>query len=75
LCDRDGSSLAFAKTKAEREAKHDKRPSLEECYGSRDAYVKKLADAAHALVKMRLLLAADAERYVEAAKTTTAFDR
>ena len=41
LCDRDGSYVPFAKTKAEREAAGDPRLSLEERYGSRAAYVAK----------------------------------
>ena len=39
LCDRDGSLIPFARTRSEREAAGDPRPSLEERYGSRDAYV------------------------------------
>src|SRR5207248_6965211 len=39
LGDRDGSRLPFARTRADREAADDPRPSLEERYGSRAAYV------------------------------------
>ena len=39
LCDRDGSYIPFAKTKAERDATDDPRPSIEERYGSRADYV------------------------------------
>lgn len=74
LCDRDGTYVPFAKTKAERLKSGDPRPSLEERYGTRAAYVAKLAAAAEALVKERLLLPEDAERYVEAAKLSKAFD-
>jgi len=73
LCDRDGSYLPFAKTKAEREAAGDPRPSLEERYGSREAYVAKVKAAADALVAQRLLLPADAAAYVRAAETSAAF--
>src|SRR6202011_1850212 len=38
LCDREGTFLAFAPTKAAREAKHDPRLSLEERYGSQAEY-------------------------------------
>jgi hypothetical protein len=72
LADRDGSFIAFAQTKREREAAGDARPSLEERYDSRDAYVAKVKAAAKALVDERLLLPADADAYVEAAK---AYDR
>src|SRR5262249_18963365 len=60
LCDRDGSAIFFARTKAEREASGDPRLSLEERYGSRDAYVAKVKAAADALVAERLLLPAGA---------------
>jgi hypothetical protein len=73
LCDRDGTYLGFAKTKAEREAKGDPRPSLEERYGSAATFVDKTAAAASELVKARLLLEEDAVRYVEKARTTKAF--
>lgn len=68
LCDRDGSFIEFAKTKSERAAKNDPRPALEERYATHDAYVKKVEAAARSLVKQRLLLAEDAERYVKAAQ-------
>jgi Alpha/beta hydrolase domain len=64
----DGSFIPFARTKQEREAAGDPRPSLEERYGSRDAYVAKVEAAAEALVAERLLLPADAAAYVKAAK-------
>jgi hypothetical protein len=67
LADRDGSLIAFAATRAERDAADDPRPSLEERYGSRAAYVAKVQAAAAALVAERLLLPADAERFVTAA--------
>jgi hypothetical protein len=73
LCDRDGSYVPFAKTKAEREASGDPRPSLAERYGSRDAYVAKVKAAADALVAERLLLPADAATYVRAAQSSAAF--
>src|SRR5207302_1060153 len=59
LCDRDGSYIVFAKTRAEREAAGDPRPSLEERYGSRAVYAAKVREAADALVRERLLLPAD----------------
>jgi hypothetical protein len=68
LADRDGSLIPFARTRAEQEAARDPRPSLEERYGSREAYVAKVKAAAEALVAERLLLPADAAAYVEAAE-------
>jgi len=68
MCDRDGSYAPFARTKAERLATGDPRPSLEELYGSEERYLAAVTAAADALVKDRLLLPEDAERYVAAAK-------
>jgi len=73
LADRDGSLIPFARTKTEREAAGDPRPSLAERYGSRDAYVAKVEAAAEALVAERLLLPADAAAHVAAAKTSDRF--
>jgi hypothetical protein len=68
LADRDGSFIPFARTRSEREDAGDPRPSLEERYGNRDAYVAKVKAAAEALLAERLLLPADAAAYVAAAK-------
>jgi hypothetical protein len=73
LADRDGSFVAFAATKAQREANSDPRPSLAERYGSRDAYVARLRAAADALVAERLLLPDDADRLVAIAKSCDKF--
>jgi hypothetical protein len=68
LCDRDGSRISFARSRAEREAADDPRPSLGERYGSRAAYVARVGEAAAALVAERLLLPMDAEAFVAAAR-------
>jgi Alpha/beta hydrolase domain len=73
LCDRDGSLIPFARTKTEREAAGDPRPSLAERYGNRDAYVARVEAAAAALVADRLLLPADAAAYVKAARECDRF--
>jgi hypothetical protein len=73
LCDRDGSFIAFSKTRAEREAAGDPRLSFEERYGSRADYVAKVKATADALVAERLLLPADAAAYVQAAETSDRF--
>ena len=73
LCDREGSYLLFAKTKAEREAGHDSRQSLAKRYGDQARFVAKTSAAAAALVLDRLLLDEDAARFVAAARATTAF--
>jgi hypothetical protein len=73
LADRDGSFIAFARTKAEREATGDPRPSLAERYGSKTGYVEQLRHAAAALVAERLLLPDDADRLVAIAENCAAF--
>jgi hypothetical protein len=73
LCDRDGSLIPFARTRTEREASGDPRPSLEERYGNRDSYVARVEAAAAALVADRLLLRADAAAYVKAARECDRF--
>ncbi|MBX9777003.1 MAG: hypothetical protein K2Y71_21700 [Xanthobacteraceae bacterium] len=73
LCDRDGSYIPFARTKAERAAADDPRPSIEERYGSRANYVAKVRAAADALVRDRLLLPADAAAYGRAAEASDRF--
>jgi len=64
LCDRDGTYAPFARTRAEREARGDPRPSLEERYGSHGAYMKRYEEAVQRLARERLILAEDAERYM-----------
>ncbi len=73
LCDRDGTYVPFAATRAAREAAGDPRLSLEERYGTRDAFVARLRAAAEALVAARLLLVEDADRYVAAAREIAGF--
>ena len=67
-CGNTGGYIPFAATRAERLAKGDPRPSLEERYPSHDAYVAKVKAAADALVAQRYLLAADAARIVTEAQ-------
>ena len=71
LCDRDGTYVPFAKTKAERTASGDPRLSLEERYRNPADYQEKLAAATSELVRERLLLQEDADRYVADAKRVT----
>jgi hypothetical protein len=73
LADRDGSFIAFARTKAEREAAGDPRPSLQERYGSKAQYVGRVRQAAAALIAERMLLQDDADRLVAAAETVEPF--
>ena len=54
-----GSSVAFAATRAQREADGDPRLSLEERYATREDYLKQVAEAAAALVAQGYLLEED----------------
>jgi hypothetical protein len=74
FCDRDGAFVPFARTRAERLAAGDSRPSLEERYGSRAAYVAAVERAVDRLVRDRLLLPEDAAGYVERAAKTRVLD-
>jgi Alpha/beta hydrolase domain len=66
--------LPFARTKAEREANGDPRLSVEERYASHGAYVDAVKRAVDGLVEERLMLAEDAERYIEAARKKNPLD-
>ena len=72
LCGLTGATIPFAKTKAERAASKDPRPSLEERYGSKDGFVRAVDEAARRLVKERFLLQEDADRYLQAARAADA---
>jgi hypothetical protein len=62
-----GSYFPFAATKAERLKSGDPRPSLEERYPTKEDYVSRVVQATDKLREMRLLLAEDIERIVNAA--------
>jgi hypothetical protein len=63
-----GGYIPFAKSKAERLASGDPRPSLEERYGTHDAYVARVKDAAKRQVAEGFLLQDDADRLVAQAE-------
>lgn len=69
-CGLSGGFIPFEKTKAERLAKGDPRPSLEERYGSHDEYVQIVRAAATKLVQERLLLQPDADAIVRQAEAS-----
>jgi hypothetical protein len=62
-----GSTIPFAATRAQREAAGDPRPSIEERYASRDAYLARAREAASQLVARRYMLAEDVDAAVERA--------
>lgn len=70
-CDASGQQIDFAATKAERLAKGDIRPSLEERYPTHEDYVRKVTAAAAKLEQERLLLAEDRDRIVARARQST----
>ncbi|HEX3722783.1 MAG TPA: alpha/beta hydrolase domain-containing protein [Nitrolancea sp.] len=62
-----GITHFFARTRAEREATGDPRPSLEERYPSREAYLAQVRSAAKALVEQRYVLDEDVDLLVQEA--------
>jgi len=74
LCDREGSYVPFAKTKVERLANGDPRPSLEERYGNHEAYVQRVKEVVRELQEARLLLPEDAARFVDEAARCHLFE-
>jgi hypothetical protein len=62
-----GSTLPFARTRAERERSGDPRLSIEERYASREAYLDHVRASVKALVAARHVLAEDTEVIVERA--------
>jgi len=67
VCGNSGGFIPFAKTKAERVASGDPRPSLEERYRSHDEYVELVRKAAGKLVEERYLQQHDADAMVKQA--------
>jgi hypothetical protein len=63
-----GGYIPFARTKAERLAKSDPRPSLEERYGDHAGYVMQVRKAVQGLQAGRFLLPEDAARLVQQAE-------
>jgi hypothetical protein len=60
-----GSWIPFAKTKAEREQKHDPRPSIEERYANRAQYLQLVGAAARRLVETGYLLDRDVPALID----------
>jgi hypothetical protein len=70
-CDHFGQEIDFARTKAERIAAGDPRPSLEERYPSHVGYVDAIATAARQLQRDRLLLDEDVSTYIRRAEESS----
>jgi hypothetical protein len=69
-CDFQGGYVPFARTKAERFAVGDPRPSLAERYGTHAAFVERVRKAAARMVAQRFLLPADAAEVVRKAEAS-----
>lgn len=67
ICNYAGGMIPFAKTRAERMASSDPRPSLEERYGTHQGYVDAVRAAAQKAVKEGFLLQADADALIKQA--------
>jgi hypothetical protein len=70
-CDAAGQRIAFAKTKAERMAAGDPRPSLEERYADHATYVSLVKRAAEDLKAQRLMLDEDVAATIAAAQAAS----
>ena len=70
LCYLVGSFVPFARTRAQREAAHDPRLSLQERYGSHAGYVAAVEKAAAEQVAAGFLLQEDAQRLIEQARAS-----
>jgi hypothetical protein len=75
LCDRDGTYVPFAVTKAERERTGDPRRSLEERYGDKNGWLSALRATTAQLVVARVLLPEDADRIIAVAEQSDPFKR
>ncbi len=70
ICNYAGGMVPFARTKAERLAANDARPSLEERYGDHDGYVRAVIKAAANAVAQGFLLQKDADALIAAAQAS-----
>ncbi len=71
LCDASGQAIPFPKTRADRAATGDPRPSLEERYPTHQGYIDQVRAAAEALARDHLLLQEDVDRFVQAAQASS----
>lgn len=68
LCDLNGMMIPLHRTRAERLAAGDPRPSLQELYGMHQGYVDRVTAVARELQHDRLMLQEDVDEYIQAAK-------
>ncbi len=67
ICNYVGGMIAFSRTREERLAKHDPRPSLQERYRSHEGYVSAVRVATKRAMKAGFLLPEDAAALIQAA--------
>jgi hypothetical protein len=70
LCDLNGMYIPLHKSRAERLAAGDPRPSLEELYRTHEGYVAAVRRAAQQLHEDRLMLREDVDAYIAAAEAS-----
>jgi len=70
LCDLNGMYIPLHKSRAERLAAGDPRPSLEELYRAHEGYVAAVRRAAQQLHEDRLMLQEDVDAYIAAAEAS-----
>lgn len=70
FCGLAGSYLPLAKTKAERQASGDSRPSLEDRHRDHNGFVKAVEKAAGELVNEQFVLKTDADAFISASKAS-----
>jgi len=66
-----GGFIPFARTRAERLAAHDPRPSLEERYGNHEGFVQRVRIVAAERVAVGWLLPEDAEKLIKQAAASS----
>lgn len=71
LCNYAGGMVPFARTRAERAANHDPRPSLEERYGSHAGFVEAVRRATEKVKAAGFLLEKDAASLIKAAEASS----
>ncbi len=70
LCDLNGMTIPLHRTRADRLAAGDPRPSLEELYRDHEGYVRAVKHVAQKLHAERLMLDEDVDAYVAAAEAS-----
>jgi Alpha/beta hydrolase domain len=70
ICNYAGGMIPFARTAAERKAKNDPRPSLEERYGSHEGYIKAVTQATVRAISEGFLIEDDAKKLIAQARAS-----